>query len=49
MVATDYGLFEITPEGIVLKEFAPGFTPEEIQEVTEAGLIISPGLRKFQT
>ena len=49
MVATDYGLFEITSGGFVLKEFAPGYTPEEIQEITEATLTISPDLRKFQT
>ena len=41
MVSTDLGFFEVTPEGFVLRERAPGWSPEEIQELTEAKLIIS--------
>ena len=40
MVSTDLGFFEVTPEGFVLRERAPGWTPEEIQELTEAKLIV---------
>ncbi len=32
LVATDLGLFEIAPEGYILREYAPGWTPEEIQQ-----------------
>ena len=39
-MSTDLGFFEVTPEGFVLREGAPGWTPEEIQELTEAKLII---------
>ena len=46
-VVTDLGLFDITPEGFLLREIAPGFTPEEVQELTEAQLIISPDLKEF--
>jgi acyl CoA:acetate/3-ketoacid CoA transferase beta subunit len=31
---------EVTNEGIVLKELAPGITPEEIQMKTQAKLIV---------
>lgn len=48
LVATDLGLFEITPEGFTLKEHAPGWTPEEIQQVTEAKLSVSPDLKPFR-
>ena len=48
MLVTDLGLFEITPEGIVLREHAPGWNPEEIQEQTEAKLIIPDDLREFR-
>jgi len=48
LLATDLGLFEITPEGFVLREHAPGWNPEEIQELTEAKLIISPDLKEFR-
>ena len=48
MVATDLGLFEITPEGFKLLEYAPGWSPEDIQELTEAKLIIPDNLREFR-
>ena len=30
-----------------MREIAPGFTPEEVQELTEAKLTISPDLKEF--
>ncbi len=48
LLATDLGLFEITPEGFVLREHAPDWNPEEIQELTEAKLIIPPDLKEFR-
>ena len=46
-VVTDLGLFDITPEGFLMREIAPGFTPQEVQELTEAKLTISPDLKEF--
>ena len=46
-VVTDLGLFDLTPEGFLMREIAPGFTPEEVQELTEAKLTISPDLKEF--
>jgi acyl CoA:acetate/3-ketoacid CoA transferase beta subunit len=48
LVATDLGLFEVTSQGFKLCEHAPGWTPEEIQELTEARLIIGDDLREFR-
>ena len=48
MLVTDLGLFEITPEGFKLVEHAPGWSPEEIQEQTEAKLIIADDLKEFR-
>jgi 3-oxoacid CoA-transferase B subunit len=48
LVATDLGLFEITPEGFKLVEHAPGWSPEDIQELTEGKLVISNDLREFR-
>ena len=48
LVVTDLGLFEVTPQGFTLREHAPGFTPDEIQECTEARLIIADDLREFR-
>jgi acetate CoA/acetoacetate CoA-transferase beta subunit len=39
---------EPTAQGLVLKEVAPGWTPEEVQELTEARLIISPDLKEYE-
>ncbi len=48
LVATDLGLFAVTPQGFELQEHAPGWTPENIQEVTEATLVISEDLKEFR-
>ena len=48
LVSTDLGLFEVTPEGFKLLEYAPGWSPEDIQELTEAKLIIADDLREFR-
>ena len=48
-MATNLGLFEVTPEGFLMKEIAPGYTPEEVQEVTEARLLIPDDLKEFQS
>jgi 3-oxoacid CoA-transferase B subunit len=48
MVVTDLGLFEVTPQGFKLLEHAPGWSPEEIQELSEARLIVSDDLREFR-
>ena len=48
LVATDLGLFKVTPDGFELREHAPGWNPEEIQEQTEAELIIPSDLKEFR-
>lgn len=48
LVSTDLGLFEVTSEGFMLREYAPGWSPEDIQELTEARLIIADDLREFR-
>ena len=48
LVATDLGLFEITPAGFKLTEHAPGWTPDDIQNLTEAKLIIAEDLKVFR-
>ena len=48
LLVTDLGLFEITAEGFKLLENAPGWNPEEIQELTEAKLVVADGLKEFR-
>jgi len=39
-VVTDLAVIDATPEGLVLREVAPGWTAGEVQAVTEAKLIV---------
>jgi len=48
LIATDMAVIEVVPEGLVLKEIAPGFTPDEIQTVTEPRLIIASDLKEIE-
>jgi acyl CoA:acetate/3-ketoacid CoA transferase beta subunit len=45
---TDLGLFEPAGDHFILKEYAPGFTLEDIQAVTEARVVAAPDLREVQ-
>jgi 3-oxoacid CoA-transferase subunit B len=47
LVVTDLGLFQVTGEGLLLREIAPGWTIEEVQALTDAPLTVSPELREF--
>jgi acetate CoA/acetoacetate CoA-transferase beta subunit len=49
MIVTELGVMEITEGGILLTEIAPGTTVEQIQEVTEAKLIISNKLKNMES
>ena len=45
MIITEMGVMDVTPEGLVLKEINPEFTVEQVQEATEAKLIIAKDLK----
>lgn len=45
LIVTEMAVIEVTTEGLVLKEIAPGMTWEQVQAATEARLIISPELK----
>lgn len=46
-IITEMGVMEVTDQGLVLTEYNPEFTLEEIQAATEATLIISPTLKEM--
>ncbi len=48
LVVTDVAVIEVTPEGLLLKEVAPGWSAEDVQAVTAAHLIISPDLKEMR-
>ncbi len=45
MIITEMGVMKITERGLLLTEYNPEFTLEQIQEATEAKLIISENLK----
>jgi acetate CoA/acetoacetate CoA-transferase beta subunit len=47
-IVTEMGFMEVTEEGIVLKEINPEYTVEQVQEATEAKLIIADDLKEMQ-
>jgi len=48
IIVTELGLMEVTADGIVLKELAPGISIEDIQAKTEARLIVSDKLSTME-
>ena len=45
LIVTELAVMEITPQGLVLREVAPGVTPEDVQAVTEPPLRIASDLK----
>jgi len=39
-VITNYGLFAVTPEGMALREIAPGVSVDEIRAATGCALLV---------
>jgi len=46
-IITEMGVMEITKDGIVLREIHPEFSVEEVQDATEAHLIVDADLKKM--
>jgi 3-oxoacid CoA-transferase subunit B len=47
-IITDMAVIDVTKNGLVLQEVAPGITAEEVQAATEAELIVSPELKEIE-
>jgi 3-oxoacid CoA-transferase B subunit len=48
LIVTDLAVIEVTKGGLLLKEIAPGFSPEEVQALTEPQLMISLDLKEME-
>ena len=46
-IFTDIAVISATPGGLVLEEVAEGWSPEEVQALTDLDLLISPNLREI--
>jgi 3-oxoacid CoA-transferase subunit B len=47
-IITDVAVIDVTPEGLILRELAPGFTPQDVQALTEPTLIIPEHVAEMQ-
>jgi len=46
-IATEMAWIQVTPEGLVLEEIAPGLSVADVQAATEAKLHLSPNLKEM--
>jgi 3-oxoacid CoA-transferase subunit B len=45
LIVTELAVIEVTPKGLLLREVAPGVTPEQVQKVTEPTLLRARDLK----
>jgi 3-oxoacid CoA-transferase subunit B len=48
-IVTEMCYIQVTSEGLVLQEIAPGLAPEDVQHATEPKLIVSPTLKEMRS
>ncbi len=48
LIITDLAVIEVSREGLILREIAPGWTVQEVQSLTEAELILAPDLKEIE-
>ena len=47
MIVTEMGVIDITPQGLLLREIAVGFSPEDVQKATAPRLRLVPDLKSM--
>ena len=47
-IFTDLAVIDVTKQGLILREVAPGWSAEEIQALTEAKLIVAKDLKEIE-
>jgi len=47
-IVTEYAFLDVTPDGLLLREVAPGVTPAEVQKITEPHLIVAKDLKEMR-
>lgn len=48
LIITDLAVIEVTSDGLLLKEVAPGWTAEEVQALTKPKLIVDADLKEIE-
>src|SRR6185312_7634467 len=47
-IVSELAVIEVTSDGLVLRECAPGVSPKQVQEATAAKLVIAPDVREMR-
>jgi 3-oxoacid CoA-transferase subunit B len=47
-IFTDIAVIDVTKQGLLLREIAPGWTPEEVQALTEPRLILAKDVKEIE-
>ena len=47
-IATEMAWIQVTPQGLLLEEVAPGLSAEDVQKATEAKLTVSKNLKEMR-
>ena len=47
-IFTDIAVIDVTKQGLILREIAPGWTAEEVQSLTESKLILAEDLKEIE-
>lgn len=47
-IVTNYAVIDVTPHGLVLREAVPGVSPDDIQNMTAASLIIADDFKEME-
>ena len=45
MIVTEMAVIDVTPQGLLLREVAPGLNPEDVQKATQAELRVAPDVK----
>ena len=48
LIITDVAVIDVTPDGLLLKETAPGWTAEEVQALTEPKLMLAKDIKQME-
>ena len=48
LIVTDIALIEISEAGLVLKEVAPGWSIDDVQAITGAGLVVAKDIKEIE-
>lgn len=46
-IVSDYGVIDVTPQGFVLREYAPDLTADDVVKATEGKITVAPDCKKM--